>query len=140
MLTGIFSEIQDEYTQNEVLGSEGFIGNWYVYNNGDISENNYFIFNSDGTYYWKAAAYGEYYGNYEYSLGIANKSNTNKYLTDSSILYTFTLKPITLTRVDGTVISDNLKESIYAIGISLDGSTMEAVNLVSYNTTILKKK
>lgn len=128
---GILNENIENQNINELIGK------WEVYRNGQIQEGNYFLFNSDGTFAYASSNSGIATGNYTYEYGVDLREGGKKYKDGDYTLYYVLLIPTSITKKDGTIITEGLNQMEYAIGVN--GTEMNSQNLLSRNTTTLKK-
>lgn len=117
-----------------------FVGEWYLYSDGEVILNDYFKIKEDGTFLWGCDGYGVYSGDYEYEYGITGNNDKHHFFSENATFYTLILHPTSLTYDDGTVITNDYGYIKYAIGIRKDGKSMEAFNYKTYNTSYLVKQ
>ena len=117
-----------------------FYGDWYLYNDGDVSIDDYLKIKDDGTFLWGASGLGMYSGDYVYEYGYEKNNGKSSYFSGEYTFYTLTLHPKTLTKEDGTVLTKTFYDVPFVIGISKDGKKMQAVNLKTYNRSYLIKQ
>ena len=126
--------VNDTNEKNDSL----LIGKWYVYSNGTTYDDSYILFNKDGSYEYSSTG-SKQFGTYTYVYGVTTRTSKKIYLDDAGyIYYDVILSPTKAIKGSGEVITSNLKQLEFAIGINK--TNMNIQNLTSGNLFTLVKK
>ena len=114
------------------------LGKWYLYEDGNIYQENYFLFNKDNTYTW-AWEDNSYIGSYYVEYGITNPDGTKQYQDSSGYTYyNVTLVPSSIRNSEGIVENSNLIAQVFQIAIK--DEDMKVTTQSSNDTFNLKKE
>lgn len=131
------SSSREPYIQERESNSS-VIGKWYLYDNNQIYEDNYFLFNMNNTYTW-VYENESYIGNYTIEYGITQRDGSRKYSDNQGYsYYNVVLIPISLRDSSGNIQNSNLEKTEFVIGVN--GNNMKAINTLTNDSFTLQKE